>query len=706
MVRLVSNIPIFRRLFYAFLLTAIIPGIMISVLGIAFLNAQGARSQAMQVSTRMVEDTMNAGQALQRSRDLLNVASEQYKAQGFHPSHQTQALLNTLANNENIFASTFAHYPQLYQLASATQLSDTRAIVQTADPGSTLVQDQQNALKQANTLWPRYRDAQERTIQALQNGGSLDAPLAQANTNYTSIQTAWAAVVQIAEQVSNTVAQVSPSQINPIILTVALALLITIIVVISIGYIVNLTITRPLSQLTALTKRIARGETDARAKIPGQDEINMVAASMNSMLDNIVRLIQETKSQRDILQAQVEKLVSEVSGVGEGDLRVQAEVTADALGVLADSFNYMVEELGSLVIRVKVVAHEVETSTTTVLERMMQLVETGDMQIQQISDAAIEVERSAASSRQVADRSQRLYRVARVARQDAQTGRESVQQAIEGMGRINENVQATSSKVQTLGERSREIDEIVEAIASIAHQTNRLALDAAIQAAMAGENGKGFGAVAADIRRLAERAKDQAGMIARIVRSVREDIGAAAISMHDTERETAAGTHLTQEAGIALEAIFAAVEHQAHEIEAINQVALNQLNSSSSVVQIMHEVSESTQQSGVNTREASQSMERLTRLVEQLRSSVEAFKMRENQDYLMRKKGENAEDIDTPLSFSGIFRTVSATAHPPQPLHPTGNHVFPGNQLANYSSEHSGWEWGTVSTQADRNRQG
>src|SRR5581483_10107572 len=114
---------------------------------------------------------------------------------------------------------------------------------------------------------------------------------------------------------------------------------------------------------------------------------------MNNMLDNIVRLIQETQSQRDALQGQVEKLVSEVSGVGEGDLRVQAEVTADALGVLADSFNYMVEELGSLVVRVKMVAHEVGNSTTAILDRMTQLVETGDRQIQQISDAAADVER-------------------------------------------------------------------------------------------------------------------------------------------------------------------------------------------------------------------------------------------------------------------------------------------------------------------------
>ncbi len=666
MIRLVSNIPIFRRLFYAFLLTAVIPGVMISVLGSAFLNAQGTRSQITQVSMRMVKDTTNARLALQRSLDLLNVASEQYRAQRLHATRQTQALLNIIANDEKTFTTTLTHYPQLYQLTSAAQMSDARTILQTDYPGSTLIYDQQNAIKRADTFWPRYRDAQDQTIQAIRNGASVDAPLAQANANYAPIQTVWAGVAQTADQVSYTVALVGPSQTNPIILTIAIALLITIIVVISIGYIVNLTISHPLSQLTALTRRIARGETDARAKIPGHDEIHMVAVSMNSMLDNIVRLIQETKSQRDILQAQVEKLVSEVSGVGEGDLRIQAEVTADALGVLADSFNYMVEELGSLVVRVKMVAHEVENSTTTVLDRMMQLVETGDTQIKQISDAAIEVERSAASSRQVAERSQLLYNVARIARQDAQIGRESVQQAVAGMGRINENVEATSSKVQTLGDRSREINEIVEVIASIAHQTNRLALDAAIQAAMAGENGKGFGAVAADIRRLAERAKDQAGMIARIVRSVREDIGAAAISMRDTERETSTGARLTQEAGIALESIFAAVEHQAHEIEAINQVALNQLNSSSAVVQIMHEVSASTQQSGLNTREASQSMERLTRLVERLRSSVEAFKMRENQDYLRHKKGESDEEADEPLSFSGIFRTVSATAHPPQ----------------------------------------
>jgi methyl-accepting chemotaxis protein len=318
-------------------------------------------------------------------------------------------------------------------------------------------------------------------------------------------------------------------------------------------------------------------------------------------------------------------------------------------------------------VRVKMVAHEVENSTTMTFERMTQLVESADNQINQIAEAAIEVERMADSSRNAAERAQVLYNVAREAGRTAEGGREAVQQTVEGMGRIHQYVQDTSSKVQTLGERSREINNIVEVISTIAHQTNRLALDAAIQAAMAGENGKGFGAVAADIRRLAERAKDEAGMIARIVRSVREDIGAAAVSMRDTERETSVGANLAQETGTSLESIFSVVERQGREIEIINQMATQQLQSSSSVVQIMHAVSDSTQQSSVSTRETAQNMERLARLAEQLLASVEAFKLSENLNYYppmgnvtITPQGER----EKALTASGAFRTVTGTARP------------------------------------------
>jgi len=270
------------------------------------------------------------------------------------------------------------------------------------------------------------------------------------------------------------------------------------------------------------------------------------------------------------------------------------------------------------------------------------------------------------SSRQVAERAEVLSDVANEARQMAQTGRGVVQQTVEGMGRINENVQTTSNKVQLLGERSREINNIVEVISNIAYQTNRLALDAAIQAALAGENGKGFGAVAADIRRLAERTKDEVSMIARIVRSVREDIDAAASSMQETEHETSAGAELAQQAGRMLETIYRVVEQQAQEIERINTLAVQQVQSSGEVVQIMHGVSDASQRSNISTRETSQNMERLARLAEQLLASVEAFKLREDTNSYIPSSNITIvpETPDDSMSISGMFRTVTGAAQP------------------------------------------
>ncbi|QBD80135.1 HAMP domain-containing protein [Ktedonosporobacter rubrisoli] len=674
MFKFVTNIPIFRRLFYAFLLAAVIPGIIISILGSIFISQQTARGQSQQQTIEALTTATNASIYLPRIDGQVNGAFQfLYSSNDANMRDSAQKLIDKAADYEKKFDGALQQYQKNYMLETSPNMSQVRTTIQSDDSHTSLPQEQQDTVLQVQTkLWPAYKKALDLVINQLDSRQPMPVvqrSLNDANKLYTPLEQSWGSVVAVSEKISDQVATVGSSQTNILFLATVIAFLSTIMAVIAIGYVVNLTITRPLRHLATLTKRIAKGETAARAQLMGRDEIYMVATSMNNMLDNIVRLIQETQSQRDSLQGQVEKLVSEVSGVGEGDLRIQAEVTADALGVLADSFNYMVEELGSLVVRVKMVASEVEKSTTSILDRMTQLVENADGQINQMTEAAIEVERMSSSSRQVAERSQVLYDVARIARQDAQVGREAVQQAIEGMGRTNENVQATASKVQNLGERSREINEVVEVISSIAHQTNRLALDAAIQAAMAGENGKGFGAVAADIRRLAERAKDQASLITRIVRSVRDDIGAVAVSMQDTERETSTGAKLTQEAGVALESIFAAVEHQAHEIESINQMAVQQLQSSSAVVQIMHGVSESTQQSSASTREASQNMERLARLVEQLRASVEAFKLREDQGYYAPNANLNMsieEDMSNPLTVSGVFRTVSATAQPTQ----------------------------------------
>src|SRR5712692_6482488 len=681
MYRSITNMPIFRRLLIAFALAAVVPGIVIVLLGTNYVNQLTARGQAVKTAFNAQNTAYEEQINLQRMNALLQARhAEVFASLGGSVQDPSMNASGQLINNdilarETDFDQTLVKYQQDFELATSPNMSDIRTIILSDDPTSTIVSDQQAIL---NTVmqrqWPAYKKLQDEELALLHpKTGKPFYPavykkLFDANAEFTNLRNSWQRVVNIAENMGEVVTAVGPSQVNPVVYGDVIAFLVTTVVVLTIGYIISVTITRPLGQLTTLTKRIARGETSARARIRGRDEIHLVANSMNNMLDNIVRLIQETQAQRDSLQAQVEKLVSEVSGVGEGDLRVQAEVTVDTLGVLADSFNYMVEELSSLIVRVKMVAHEVENSTVTILDHMTQLGENGDLQLQQIANATAGVEHIAGSSRHVAERAQVLYKIARETRMNAQSGRASMNQSLQGIERIHENVQDTASKVQLLGDRSREIDEIVAAISNIAHQTNRLALDAAIQAAMAGENGKGFGAVAADIRRLAERAKEEASTVTRIVRSIREDIGAVAVAMQDTEHETSVGAKLTQEAGTTLGSIFAAIDHEAEEIENISLMTTQQLQSSGAIVQIMQGVSDTTEQSSTSTRDASQNMERLARLVEQLRASVEAFKLREDQNYYAPTQFDITpieNEQNNQMTVSGIFRTVTGAAQPP-----------------------------------------
>ncbi|GCE26143.1 hypothetical protein KDA_16270 [Dictyobacter alpinus] len=697
MLKFITRMQIARRLLLAFLLTAVIPGIVISVLGLTFFKAQTERSQIIRTNISAFKSATTAGTYLPDLNALLiTTYLEQYQSHPLVEKNQLATNLQHIQETTRLFDNEANNYQQNYELLTSPGMRTTYTILTRhhLDPG--LPAQQQRDLELVlHTSWPAYQAAQDQVLEAIDKKASntlVHDLVAQANLAYLPLENEWDEITNIAEKTSIRMVTTNTTQTNQIIFLTLVAFFGTIIMVTAIGYIAYRSITVPLHQLALLTRRIARGDTKARATITTRDEIYLVALSMNTMLDNIVELMQEARFQRDQLQGQVEKLIGEVSGIGEGDLRVQAEVDDNALGILGDSFNYMIEELGSLVVRVKMVANRVTSSTKTILGSMTQLVETDSNQLQQIAIASEEVEQMAASSRNVAERSQVLFDVARIARQDAQIGREAVEQALEEISRINYNVQSTAGKVHSLGDHSREIDEVIEVIASIAHQTNRLALDSAIQAAMAGDNGKGFGAVAADIRRLAERTKDQANVITRIVRSIREEIGTLAISMQETEKEAIAGTRLTQEASMALESIFTAVEHQAKEIEQINRMVAQQLKSSSAVSRIMQNVASTTRQSSSSTRNASQYVERLAQQVEQLRASVEAFKLRDDHIYQVPTTNMNLEwgmESESILTASGSFRAVSATLRPLQDNNGTshsGIYFAPPESTDDYSA--------------------
>jgi methyl-accepting chemotaxis protein len=287
----------------------------------------------------------------------------------------------------------------------------------------------------------------------------------------------------------------------------------------------------------------------------------------------------------------------------------------------------MLEALSSLIIRVKMASHEVQASTTVMLTVLAQLVQASKAQLQEIAEATVEVGQMATSSRQVANRTHQLYDVVHEAQSASQRGRLSVQQAVAGMRRIYENVHETSLKVQALDKHSSDINNVIAVISNIAQEMNYLAQDAVKQASQVGEHGKGFAVVASDIQRLAEQTTRQVSSIAQIVQGVHEDINSATLSMQDTEQKSSAGAKLAQEAGGSLETIFAVVEHQAQEMDVINQMTKQQLQSFTAIESIMYSISQSTQQISISTSTGSHHLEYLAGQVEQLRHSVEAFKL-------------------------------------------------------------------------------
>lgn len=378
-------------------------------------------------------------------------------------------------------------------------------------------------------------------------------------------------------------------------------------------------------------RNFAGGDRTARAAVIGDDDFASLSMSLNSLLDNqnfsSGSPVASSGGDAAALQAQIEKLLQEVSAVGDGDLRVQAEVTPDTLGVLADSFNYMIEELAKVVGRVQSTAIQVTNATRRILDRSNELTKASETQVVQISQATQAVEELAIVMQNVARNAQLSAEAAQNALQHASTGQDAVKQSIEGMAFIRENVQDTAKKIKRLGERSNEIGEIVRIIEDIADQTNLLALNAAIQSAMAGEHGRGFAVVADEIRLLAERSTESTKRIATLVKSIQGDTYEAVVAMEDSTQEVVKGSQLADDAGRALNSIYNAVERQAQMIESIARAADEQAHVSENVAVAMGDISEIAHQTNAGTQEASMSVSYLAELADQLRSSVSTFRL-------------------------------------------------------------------------------
>ncbi|OWQ46293.1 chemotaxis protein [Roseateles noduli] len=336
---------------------------------------------------------------------------------------------------------------------------------------------------------------------------------------------------------------------------------------------------------------------------------------------------QEAKRVNDANQAAILRLMNELQTVAEGDLTHQATVTEDITGAIADSVNYTVEELRSLVHQVQTTAVRVTDTTAQVDQTSTELLAASTEQLHEIRATGEAVLQMAHRINQVSTQAQQTADVARQSREAAEQGLEAMQNNIGGMNQIRDHIQETSKRIKRLGESSQEIGEITELISDITEQTNVLALNAAIQAASAGEAGRGFSVVAEEVQRLAERSADATRRIAALVKTIQTDTHDAVAAMERSTLGVVEGTKLSDAAGRALEDIDSVSRRLDDLIGQISSVAQNEARAANEVGANIQHIFAVTEQTSDGTRSTAQMVHELSRSAEALKQSVSRFKV-------------------------------------------------------------------------------
>ncbi|HEX6708408.1 MAG TPA: methyl-accepting chemotaxis protein [Albitalea sp.] len=336
---------------------------------------------------------------------------------------------------------------------------------------------------------------------------------------------------------------------------------------------------------------------------------------------------QEAKRVNDANQAAILRLMNELQTVAEGDLTQQATVTEDITGAIADSVNYTVEELRTLVSQVQGTAGRVTETMQQVEATSTELLAASTEQLREIRDTGESVLQMAGRINEVSAQAQETAQVARQSLDAAEAGLRAVQNTVGGMNSIRDQIQETSKRIKRLGESSQEIGEITELISDITEQTNVLALNAAIQAASAGEAGRGFSVVAEEVQRLAERSGDATRQIAALVKTIQTDTQDAVAAMERSTQGVVEGTRLTDAAGTALGDIDRVSRQLADLIGQISNQALSEAQSANVVAANIQHIFAVTEQTGEGTRSTAQMVRELSKTAEELKQSVARFKI-------------------------------------------------------------------------------
>jgi methyl-accepting chemotaxis protein len=382
----------------------------------------------------------------------------------------------------------------------------------------------------------------------------------------------------------------------------------------------------PVKDLMRVAEALGRGDLSKKVTVKTEDELGQLGDTLNRTIDRLQGLVQ-TESDRDKMQHQVMDFLSVVSTAAEGDLTIKAEVTADTLGSVADAFNLMITGLTTLVTHASNVATEIQRSAGDILRSADGMRMGAEQQASQIRNASEAVNAMSRTTQRMVENAEAATQTSVKATQAAVKGGAAVTETIKGMQRIRATVQSTGKKIKGLGERSLEIGAIIEVINEIATQTNLLALNAAIEAARAGEQGRGFAVVADEVRKLAERAARATKDITGLIKGIQVETSEAVTVMEEGTREVEEGTKLADQAGAALREIEQIVKQTATLMTDITRAAADQVQSTTSVVNTMDTISNLTQETTVGVQDTVATINSLADLTKRLNEAINRFKI-------------------------------------------------------------------------------
>lgn len=404
--------------------------------------------------------------------------------------------------------------------------------------------------------------------------------------------------------------------------------------VLGLGYLIDRQSKRSIDNLKQQFDLVSQGDLNARATAYSSDDLGQLATGFNQMARVILtttseaqRKAQEQEQAKEDLQRQVIRLLDDVEGAARGDLTVQAEVTADVLGAVADSFNLTIQNLREIVQQVSAAALQVTKSSSDNEMFARGLSADALRQAEELAVTLNSVQVMTESIQRVADSAREAEEVARSASATALRGGEAVERTVAGILEIRETVAETTRKVKRLAESSQEISKIVALISQIASRTNLLALNASIEAARAGEAGRGFAIVADEVRQLADRAAKASKEIEQIVLQIQGETSSVMTAMEEGTQQVIEGTRLAEQAKRSLEDIIQVSNRIDVLVRSITADTVEQTETSRAVAQVMQSVELTAQETSQESQRVSASLQNLVGVARDLLTSVERFKV-------------------------------------------------------------------------------